>query len=446
MNRCAILTSLLLACSSSSTVSPDAETERPRDAERPASDATTEPPVDAELPVSDAALDASTRPTEPCENERDTRVVTCGNCGSAREVCEAGVWRMEGACLAQGECTAGALERTNMGRCVPHERLCDGTCRWLPWEAVGEPVAGACEVGVEVREQADCAVGSSRVSRCDPTTCAFTAIGECTSDCPGERRTAPWQSEEICIPAGQVVRGSNMADLASPPSTVTISTPFFIDRFPISVGRYKSCVDAGVCPQPRVETATWWPSPTAGQLDHAMIGLNRQAVQTFCSWDGGRRLPTDAEWELAAKGPAPRDPMYPWGDTPSLCELASNARCLFEPEASTLVLGRYAIDDLPEAASYYGVELMLYGVFEHMQDAWDDGFYAETARSTDPLNEGMFPWSQRGFAPERTNLNAAGNVAVSSRYVGILQPPPFGTGTPIPIISHHSGGRCARTP
>lgn len=94
--------------------------------------------------------------------------------------------------------------------------------------------------------------------------------------------------------------------------------PFAIDRAEVSVGGYRQCVDAGVCVAP---------VDPLGQMrrpDRPVVNVTHAMAETYCGWAGGR-LPTSAEWLLAARGFEPR--RYPWGERVATCALARVAGC-----------------------------------------------------------------------------------------------------------------------
>lgn len=94
--------------------------------------------------------------------------------------------------------------------------------------------------------------------------------------------------------------------------------PFAIDRAEVTAGAYEGCVRAGVCdaaPDPMGQMRR--PELPVVNVTHAM-------AMTFCGWSGGR-LPTAAEWLLAARGFEPR--RYPWGERVATCALARIAGC-----------------------------------------------------------------------------------------------------------------------
>jgi formylglycine-generating enzyme required for sulfatase activity len=95
----------------------------------------------------------------------------------------------------------------------------------------------------------------------------------------------------------------------------------FIDRHEVTVDQYRACVDAGACAEPdscsNDPIANWKHS---GRGDHPVncVGF-RQAV-AYCAWVG-KRLPTEAEFEKAARGPDGR--LFPWGDQEADCRYAA---------------------------------------------------------------------------------------------------------------------------
>jgi formylglycine-generating enzyme required for sulfatase activity len=83
---------------------------------------------------------------------------------------------------------------------------------------------------------------------------------------------------------------------------------FWIDRTEVTVARYRRCVAAGACDEP--------PYASGGRRfdrpELPVVLVTWGDAQRFCAWAGGR-LPTEAEWERTARGPAPIGRRYPWG-------------------------------------------------------------------------------------------------------------------------------------
>lgn len=411
--RFALLSSLcvvLSACGSSSELVSDG--------------AVDAPPVDASDAADSGAVDSEVPPDagrEACVAPGASRAASCGNCGTRSERCVDGFWTPTGECLAQGECSPGATESRVEGECVPSQRVCTASCEWLPWETVGEPAPDAeCSVGQLRWEISDsCRPNHYIPTRCNETTCRWER-GACEDACAGVARQSPWEAEEICIPGGELLRGGERW----PMGIVTLS-PYYLDRYPVTIARYQACVSAGGCTEVRDLMGAVFDDDSHAQ--RPAYHVSPEQIEAFCEWDGGRRLPTEAEWELAAKGPAPRHIAYMWGDSDEtpVCAWRSCGLEYWGDEP------RYDVDELPNVRSIFGVDLMVLGVFEWTQDAFDPDFYSRSMGALDPVNREGSGRVSRGYA---TTAQFGGPI-IYERFAG-YQPPGE--------VAH--GGRCARTP
>ena len=116
-----------------------------------------------------------------------------------------------------------------------------------------------------------------------------------------------------CIPGGPFLRGSDTGPAHSrPASQVTVST-FYMDLNEVTVAEYRACMKAGKCPEagPRYVDYDRPRQPITGVSWHDAVA--------YCKAHG-KHLPTEAEWEKAARGTDGR--LYSWGDEPITCQRA----------------------------------------------------------------------------------------------------------------------------
>ncbi|MDH5493108.1 MAG: SUMF1/EgtB/PvdO family nonheme iron enzyme [Myxococcales bacterium] len=294
--------------------------------------------------ASDAAQDAA---PAPCPTEGEMRVVDCGRCGSRSDRCEAGAWAPLSECLGQGACSVGSVETEATPLCGERQRLCTTTCEWSPWTAL-VPDAGECEAGTERRREDVCPYVGEYLTETCSATCAWEPydLASCTDDCGNFGRRTNGYDDEICVPAGDVMVGY-MGEFFP-----VELTDYYISRYPVTVGRYMECVAAGGCTLP--ESTFFDPTQTMYPIIDA---IHSQASQ-FCTWDGDRRLQSLMEWTKAARGPAPRTVLYPWGDGFS-CDNLPVTDC---PSYVGEVCSWPTLDPVDtdiRVVSYYGMEMAI---------------------------------------------------------------------------------------
>jgi formylglycine-generating enzyme required for sulfatase activity len=136
-------------------------------------------------------------------------------------------------------------------------------------------------------------------------------------------RPAPRSGKDTCpmarVPAGPFVRGSpaGQGDEDERPQRTIHLDAFAIDTHEVTVAQYRQCVRAGACAEPKIDAACNWTQGDRG--NHPVTCVDWQQAKTYCEWVG-KRLPTEAEWERAARGAQGR--AYPWGDAAPSCKRA----------------------------------------------------------------------------------------------------------------------------
>ena len=184
----------------------------------------------------------------------------------------------------------------------------------------------------------------------------------------------------VLVPAGGFIMGSNDGDRY--PIHQVYLDDFYIDKYEVTNVLYEACVETGICNSPKREDS-FTRSNYYGNADfnnYPVINVDWQMANTYCEWRG-MRLPSEAEWEKAARGTDGR--LYPWDDNVN-CSYANGAfsdstYCI----GDTLPVGSYA-----DGVSPYGIYDMIGNVQEWVNSLYKPYPYNMNDGREEPINAG----------------------------------------------------------
>jgi formylglycine-generating enzyme required for sulfatase activity len=175
--------------------------------------------------------------------------------------------------------------------------------------------------------------------------------------------------EMVYVPGGSFKMGSTEGGSNEQPVHMVTLDSFWIDQTEVTNSQYASCVaDAACFPPPGSSSHTHDSYYGISQFDnYPVINVSWHDADTYCRWTGGR-LPTEAEWEYAARGRDGR--VYPWGYDPHDDTLLNYSNY----GGDTTEVGSY-----PDGASWLGAMDMAGNVQEWVADWY--GYYASEAQA-----------------------------------------------------------------
>ena len=176
-------------------------------------------------------------------------------------------------------------------------------------------------------------------------------------------RTGQDGAPMVLVPAGEFTMGSDEGDDDEQPVHRVVLDSFYLDTFEVTNGRFAKFVAAIQSEPPWGFADQETPVVDAERPVRWVTWLEATG---YCLW-AGKRLPTEAEWEKAARGPEGR--VYPWGNDPPTAAQAVFG--LKEGDETVSPVG-----DHPHGRSPYGAQDLAGNLYEWVSDWYDDAFYA----------------------------------------------------------------------
>lgn len=235
-----------------------------------------------------------------------------------------------------------------------------------------------------------------------------SADGQARFRAPAATITGADGAQMVLIPFGEFWMGLGTSRTTTEPSRRQVSLgPYYIDKYEVTNEFHRKCVRAGACTEPvwnqpggRYNIVTGslkfynFHGPSLTAADHPVVGVSWRGAAAYCLW-AGKRLPTEAEWEKAARGTDER--VYPWGN-----EFESSRANWGHGGPDKLV----AVGTHPGGVSPYGVHDMAGNVFEWVANWWlppdrvvKGGPFQLDDRPSLPRSTYRVPWGEGDDSP-----------------------------------------------
>ncbi len=261
--------------------------------------------------------------------------------------------------------------------------------------------------------------------------------GEETSNLPKEI-TSKDGSPMVLVPEGEFIMGtpkaSRIRQNEQPPHTVYLDT-FYIDKYEVTNALYLAWVEAngGGAVEPAYLPTNLNSLDRSAHAQMPVTSIMWKSAKGYCE-SVGKRLPTEAEWEKAARGTDGRK--YPWGNEPPTDELA-----IFKvnPQNWKGPASFSPVDSHPKGASPYGAHHMAGNVFEWVNDIYEDEYYQKTP-TRNP--QGPVRGTMNKHGKKLNTYTVRGGSAKSQEMVLSAA---FRAGWSHIYVAPHGGFRCAKS-
>ncbi len=230
----------------------------------------------------------------------------------------------------------------------------------------------------------------------------------------------PPEGSMVSIPAGEFTMGSQDGDVDERPAHKVQVNAFSMDVYEVTVGQYAEFLQSGEARAP----LDWKTMNQSAYQKRPVSNVDWADAAAYCKW-AGKRLPTEAEWEKAARGTDGR--LYPWGNDPPTPLHANYGKTGPHNYEALAPVGSFEVGKSP-----YGVYDMAGNAWEWVSDWYDSDYY----KNSPPKNPEGLPTG--GFKVVRGGaLNTSARTLRSSDR--FWDPPSFRS-------LYFPGFRCAKNP
>jgi sulfatase modifying factor 1 len=169
----------------------------------------------------------------------------------------------------------------------------------------------------------------------------------------------------VYVPAGPFIMGSTRGEFDEEPRHLVEMSAYYMDTYEVTNTQYNKCVAAGACRRQR-----YGRDKTLNQPKHPVVAVSWKNGANYCKWRG-KHLPTEAQWEKAARGTDER--FYPWGNDFDISW--ANQHHEADGYPTTAPVGSF-----PKNVSPYGAYDMAGNAWEWTADYWGPRYYRRSAK------------------------------------------------------------------